>query len=241
MLHDSYQNYYEEISNWDFDAFDIRTETLTDWDLYEILGNLACEDSAILDLGTAGGEKLLANFPDCKEILGCDYSPGMIETANRNLASSGRKNITFKVMDNLNMDVPQDHFDIVVARHTPTDPVQIRRCLKDGGYLLIRGVDKYDCWNLKMIFGGGQGYEDPVPQSIIDYENVIKAGFRDIELVPIHEREYFKDRETFKSFLCKVPILDAVDDDLLDKYIADNTFGGRIRLLRNYYGITARK
>ena len=165
----------------------------------------------------------------------------MIETANRNLADSGRKNISFKVMDNLNMDVPQDHFDIVVARHTPTDPVQIRRCLKDGGYLLIRGVDKYDCWNLKMIFGGGQGYQDPVPQSIIDYENVIKAGFRDAELVPIHEREYFKDRETFRSFLCKVPILDAVDDDLLDEYIAGNTFGGRIRLLRNYYGITARK
>lgn len=53
-----------------------------------------------------------------------------------------RTDITFRVMDNLNMDVPDNYFDAVVARHTCTDPVQIMRCLKPGGHLLIRGVDK---------------------------------------------------------------------------------------------------
>ena len=73
------------------------------------------------------------------------------------------------------------------------------------------------------------------------------AGFAGVELVPIHEREYFKDRESFKSFLQRVPILNVCDedrtieDDLLDKYIRANTFGGMIRLLRRCYGITARK
>ena len=32
-----------------------------------------------------------------------------------------------------------------------------------------------------------------------------------------------------------------LDDDLLDKYIERNTYNGKIRLLRRYYGITARK
>ena len=139
-------------------------------------------------------------------------------------------------------------FDIVVARHTCTDPVQILKCLKPGGHLLIRGVDKHDCWNLKLIMGGGQGWNEPVPVSIVDYENVLKAGFADVELVPIHTREYFKDRETFKTFLEAVPILIDVaiegtplDDDLLDRYIAANTVNGMIVLYRRYYGLTARK
>ena len=236
------------MAHWSFDEYGIHEECLTDWDLYGLLSAYATPDSHILDLGTAGGEKILEFFPDCAEILGTDYSPAMVETARANLAKSGRKNISFKVMDNLDMDVTDDHFDIVVARHTCTDPVQILKCLKPGGHLLIRGVDKYDCWNLKLIMGGGQGWNDPVPVSIVDYENVLKAGFADVELVPIHTREYFKDRETFKSFLEAVPILDSVaiegaplDEELLDKYIAENTVGGRIILYRAYYGLSARK
>ena len=248
MLHDSGFEYYENMAHWSFDEYGIHEECLTDWDLYGLLKGLARPDSRILDLGTAGGEKVLEYYPDCAEILGTDYSPNMVETARANLAKSGRKNISFKVMDNLKMDVPDDHFDIVTARHTITDPVQILRCLKPGGHLLIRGVDKYDCWNLKLIMGGGQGYDDPVPVSIVDYENVLRAGFTDVELVPIHTREYFKDRDSFKSFLEAVPILDGVaiegaplDETLLDRYIAENTTGGRIILYRAYYGLSARK
>ena len=246
MSHESNFKYFEKMAHWSFDEFGIHEECLTDWDLYGLLNARAVQDSRILDLGTAGGEKIIEFFPDCAEILGTDYSPAMIETARKNLAESGRNNISFKVMDNLKMDVPDEHFDIVVARHTCTDPVQIFRCLKPGGHLLIRGVDKYDCWSLKLVMGGGQGYEDPVPVSIVDYENVLKAGFSEVELVPIHTREYFKDRESFKNFLKVVPILDGVsieggvlDEEKLDKYISENTVGGRIILYRAYYGISA--
>ena len=246
MSHESDFKYFEKMAHWSFDEFGIHEECLTDWNLYGLLNAHADRDSRILDLGTAGGEKIIEFFPDCAEILGTDYSPAMIDTARKNLSESGRKNISFKVMDNLKMDVPDEHFDIVVARHTCTDPVQIFRCLKPGGTLLIRGVDKYDCWSLKLTMGGGQGYEDPVPVSIADYENVLKAGFSEVELVPIHTREYFRDRESFKSFLKIVPILDGVaieggvlDEEKLDRYISENTVGGRIILYRAYYGISA--
>ena len=248
MIHDNDYDYFNKMAHWSFDEFGIHEECLTDWDLYGLLRKIANKDSRILDLGTAGGEKIFSFFPDCAEILGTDYSPAMIDTAMKNLEASGKKNVSFKVMDNLDMDVPDEHFDIVVARHTCTDPVQILRALAPGGHLLMRGVDKYDCWNLKLIFGGGQGFNDPVPVSITDYENVLKAGFADVELVPIHTREYFKDRGMFKAFLETVPILEGVCGDgepvneaLLDEYIAKNTIGGRIILYRNYYGISARK
>ena len=146
-----------------------------------------------------------------------------------------------QILDNLKMDVEDEHYDIVVARHTCTDPAQIFRCLKPGGYLLMRGVDKYDCWDLKLAAGYGQGYNDPVPVSVSDYENVLRAGFTDVELVPIHTREY-RDAETLKAFLRVVPILDHMPEaSVLDGYISRNTYSGRVRLIRRFYGITARK
>ncbi|MBQ3475622.1 MAG: methyltransferase domain-containing protein [Bacilli bacterium] len=250
------KEYYEEIKDWDFSKFEIESESLTKWDLYELLNKLANKEAKILDLGTGGGEKVLKYFPKVKEILATDYSEGMIETAKKNLAASGRKDVTFRLMDNLKMDVPEHYFDIVVARNTVTDPKQIYKCLKKGGYLLISGVDKYDCWNLKLLFGKGQGFYDKRPISIVDYENVLKAGFNDVELIPIHEREYFKNKELFIEFLKKVPIIDDfseeiddnkdyysddLDENILDEYIKDNTYNGKIRLLRRYYGITAKK
>ncbi len=253
--------YYDEVKDWNFDMFEIETESLTNWDMFEILKSVTNKNSKILDLGTGGGEKVLEFFPDCEEILATDLSQEMIKTANKNLEESGRKNITFRIMDNLKMDVPNDYFDVVVARNTVTDPEQIIKCLKPDGYLILHGVDKDDCWSLKLLFGKGQGFYDKKPISIIDYENILKAGFKDVELVPIHEREYFKNEKLFKAFLRKVPIIDDfseeeltrheeekinsyvddIDEKLVDEYIKENTYNGKIRLLRRYYGITARK
>ncbi len=250
------KEYYEEIKDWDFSKFEIETESLTNFDIYKTLDEITTKDSKILDLGTGGGEKVLERFPETKEILATDFAVPMIETANKNLIKSGRKNITFRFMDNLKMDVPDNYFDVVTARNTVTDPKQIYKCLKKGGYLLIHGVDKYDCHSLKMIFGKGQAVKDKTPISIIDYENVLKAGFKEVELVPIHKREYFKNKKLFIEFLKKVPIIDdfseelgdgkqyfanEFDEKLIDKYIGENTFNGRIRLLRRYYAIIAKK
>lgn len=245
--------YYEKMKNWDFSKFEIETESFTNWELYEKLNEVANENSVILDLGTGGGEKVLECFPECKEILGTDLSKEMIKTAIYNLNKSGRKNISFRIMNNLEMDVPENYFDIVVARNTVTDPLQIYKCLKKGGFLLIHGVDMFDCHNLKLMFGKGQSFNDRKPISIIDYENVLKAGFKDVELVPIYKREYFKNKDLFIGFLNKVPIIDdfdeengiifktKIDEQIIDKYIEENTHDGKIKLLRRYYGITAKK
>ena len=50
----------------------------------------------ILKSLTGGGEKVLRNFPIVKEIIATDFSKEMINTANKNLAKTERKDITFK-------------------------------------------------------------------------------------------------------------------------------------------------
>ena len=53
------------------------------------------------------------------------------------------------IMDNLQMSVPKNYYDIVVARNTVIGAKQIYDTLKKDGYVIIHGVDKYDCYELK--------------------------------------------------------------------------------------------
>ena len=158
-------------------------------------------------------------------------------------------------MDNLNITTPDNYFDIVVARHTCIDEKGIYKTLKIGGKLLLRGVDKLDCWQLKKLYGKGQAFKDEKPISLIDYEDILDAGFKKVELVPIHIREYYKTKEDLLALLLKTPILsefseteenkyednEKINMNLLDKYIEENTSEKGILLIRRYYGITAVK
>ena len=87
-----------------------------------------------------------------------------------------------------------------------------------------------------------------------NYENILDAGFKEVELVPIHVREYYKTKEDLLSLLLKTPILDDFSEidnnnfqkeninlDILVEYIKNNTYEKGILLIRRYYGITAVK
>lgn len=241
--------FYNNVKNWDFSMIKSEEESLTNWDMYKVLNDCTNEDSVILDLGTGGGEKVLNYFPNAREIIGTDFSEEMIKTAKENLKKSGKQNIEFRVMDNLHMDMPDNYFDIVVARHTPTVPKQIYKTLKNNGKLIIEGVDKLDCWQLERLFNKGQAYDAKKPISQIDYENVLDAGFKNVELIPIYIREYFKTKEDLIALLLKTPILDDFslkemtkeDLDKINQYIKENTYDKGILLRRMYYGIVAQK
>lgn len=247
-------DYYNNLANWSFEDINYTSEVFTDWIYEDEIAKRTNKDSKILDLGTAAGEKVLKRFPDCAEILGTDFSEEMIINANKNLVRSGRNNITFRVMDNLKIDTPDNYYDVVTARHTVTDPKQIYKTLKNGGYLIIRGVDKMDCFLLKRLFQRGQAYSDLKPISVIDYEAVLDAGFKEVELIPLHVVEYYKTKKDLYMLLLKVPILDdlseektdeheklPIDKELFEKYVSENTTEKGIKLIRRYYGIVARK
>lgn len=246
--------YYNNLANWSFDEINYTSENFTNWVYEDEIAKHVTKDSKILDLGTAAGEKLLKYFPICSEILGTDFSKEMIKEANQNLIKSGRKNITFKVMNNLQMNTPDNYFDIVTARHTVINSNQIYKTLKTGGYLIIRGVDKLDCWELKRMFNRGQAFHDEKPISLIDYEAILDTGFKNVELIPLHVIEYYKTKEDLYALLLKVPILDDISEiqdneyervpiekNIFENYVAQNTTEKGIKLIRRYYGIIAQK
>lgn len=250
----NFYDYYSELANWDFSQIKSDTENFTNWIYENEITKHVTKESKILDLGTAGGEKLLKYFPECAEILGTDFSEEMVKTANENLKLSKRKNISFKVMNNLKMNTPNEYFDLVTARHTVIDPKQIYKTLKPGGYLIVRGVDKLDCWNLKLMFNRGQAFRAAKPISLIDYENILNAGFKNVELIPLHVIEHYKTKEDLYALLLKTPILDdlseensneyervPIEKDIFEKYVQENLTEKGIKLIRRYYGIVAQK
>ena len=104
------------------------------------------------------------------------------------------------------------------------------------------------------MFNRGQAFYDKRPISLIDYEEILDAGFKDVELIPLHVVEYYATKEDLYALLIKVPILDdlsevsdeeyeriPVEQELFEKYVSENTTEKGIKLIRRYYGITARK
>lgn len=246
--------YYNELENWSFDDIDCTSENYTNWIYEDEIVKHSNTNSKILDLGTAAGEKLLKYFPDCAEILGTDFSENMIKNANKNLLKTNKKNITFRVMNNLEMNTPDNYFDLVTARHTVINSRQILKTLKPRGHLILRGVDKLDCWELKRMFNRGQAFYDNKPISLIDYESILDAGFKNVELVPLHVIEYYKTPADLYALLLKVPILNdtskkhgkqheriPIEKSIFEEYVLKNRTKKGIKLIRRYYGIVAQK
>ena len=247
--------YYEKIGNWDFSKIKCKTEKLTNWDFYEKIKENTNEKSLCLDLGTGGGEKVLKNYPNVGMIIATDFSKEMLKTAKLNSEKYPNKKIKFVYMDNLEMSFPKETFDLISARHTIIDAKQIYDCLVEDGALVIEGIDKKDCWEIKEIFGRGQSYNDEISISEKDYLDLKKAGFTKIEKVEILENEYYKTEDDLMALLLKTPILDnfselknenfehkpVIEKELFDEYVKRYSTEKGILLKRVLYGIIAKK
>ena len=250
-------SYYDEIANWDFSHIKYHTESEATWEFYDQIRRYTNQTSLCLDIGTGGGEKALTRYPEVGMLIATDFSDEMIKTANENLCKPQNKSkrVKFAKMDNLNMTFPANLFDLVSARHTVIDAKQIYETLKSGGVLIIEGVDKEDCWELKELFGRGQAYNDEVAISDKDFQDVKAAGFSEVEMVEIFENEYYETEDDLLALLLKTPILDdfseevndnfvhrkIVEKDLFDAYVKQYKTDKGILLKRKLYGIVAKK
>lgn len=248
-------NYYEKIGNWDFSEIKRKTEKLTNWDFYEKIRENSNEKSLCLDLGTGGGEKVLKNYPAVGMLIATDFSEEMIKTAKENAKKYPNKRVKFTKMNNLEMNFPKETFDLISARHTIINAKQIYDCLVPGGTVVIRGVDKRDCWEIKELFGRGQAYNDEIAISEKDYQDLVEAGFKNIEKVKILQNEYYETEDDLMALLLKTPILDdfseisgkesvhrnVVEQNLFNEYVRIYKTEKGILLKRVLYGIVAKK
>ncbi len=254
-MQESELKYYEEIGNWDFSKIKCKSENVTTWDFYQKIRENTNEKSLCLDLGTGGGENVLNNYPDVGMIIATDFSEEMIKTAKNNIKYYTNKKIKFTKMNNLEMSFPKETFDLISARHTIIDAKQIHNCLVSSGIVVIEGIDKEDCWEIKELFGRGQSYNDEISISEKDYLDLKEAGFKNIEKVKILQNEYYETENDLRALLLKTPILDdfseieekefkhrsIIEREVFDEYVKKYKTERGILLKRVLYGIVAKK
>ena len=254
-MQESELKYYEEIGNWDFSKIKCKSENVTTWDFYQKIRENTNEKSLCLDLGTGGGENVLNNYPDVGMIIATDFSEEMIKTAKNNIKYYTNKKIKFTKMNNLEMSFPKETFDLISARHTIIDAKQIHNCLVSSGIVVIEGIDKEDCWEIKELFGRGQSYNDEISISEKDYLDLKEAGFKNIEKVEILQNEYYETENDLRALLLKTPILDdfseieekefkhrsIIEREVFDEYVKKYKTERGILLKRVLYGIVAKK
>ena len=241
------KEFYSNIKNWDFSKINYSIETISNFDFYKTISNYSNSSSLCLDLGTGGGENLLKNYPEVGYIIATDISEEMLKTAKNNLKNYPNKKVKFILSDNLNLNFPNEIFDLISARHTQINYQLSYNILVKGGVLVIEGVDTKDCFELKEIFNRGQEFNSKEILSKFEYENLLKVGFQKVELFNYLFNEYYASKNDLLNLLMKTPIINEfetnkeIEDDLLEKYINKFTSDKGIKLKREYYGILAIK
>lgn len=251
-MQESELEYYERIGNWNFKEIKYEVQKLTNWDFYHEIKKHTNKKSLCLDLGTGGGENVLKKYPKVGMIIATDFSRKMLKTAKENQKKYPRKNVKFIWMNNLEMKFPEETFDLISARHTKINAKQVYNCLAKEGIIIIEGIDKKDCWEIKEIFKRGQAYNDGISIAEKDYLDLKEAGFNKIKKVEILENEYYKTKEDLMALLLKTPILNdlrnensenkkKIEMNLFEKYVDMYTTKNGILLKRKLYGIVATK
>ena len=104
--------------------------------------------SHLLDVGCGSGELSLDLAISVGQVTGIDVEAEEIETARRAAMQAGINNADFQVGDAYCLDLPNDHFDAVLAHSVlealerPTTAVtELKRVLKPGGVLAVASVE----------------------------------------------------------------------------------------------------
>ncbi len=151
---------------WDFSGLDGRlVADEPGWDFEDLCVDAMSEAEAAIDLGTGGGERLIALC----ERLG-DRRPAHLTATegwrpNVPVARAALKSLGVDVVDYDNeshtaMPFTSDSFDLVMTRHESYDVTEVARVLRPGGTLITQQVHGRDAEELRTWFGGEAQYPD---------------------------------------------------------------------------------
>ena len=135
---------------WDFSRMQTEREPVP-WEYLEVVPNYLMPQDAVLDIGTGGGEKLLALSQHFGQGVGVDPNPEMIHAAREN--GAGQANVTFEEMAAEALAFPDASFAVVLNRHAPIDVSEVVRVLKPGGYFVTQQVGDHNMANICEEFG----------------------------------------------------------------------------------------
>jgi SAM-dependent methyltransferase len=149
-------------SGWDFSRMQTERDPVP-WEYPEVVTRYIAPTDSVLDVGTGGGERLLALADRFVKAVGIDPDPDMVRVARANATRAATTHVTFEQagIENL-ISFPQEEFDVVLTRHAPTLAAGVNRVTKPGGYFVCQGVGARNMANIRLAFrtGSATQYEE---------------------------------------------------------------------------------
>jgi len=141
-----------ERTGWDFSRMRTEREPVP-WDYLEVASRYITLKDTVLDIGTGGGEKLLALTRHFDTAVGVDPDPDMVRAARKN--GSAYPNVVFTEMGAEELGFPDASFDVVLTRHAPIHVPEVVRVLKPGGHFVTQGVGANNMASIRQAFETG--------------------------------------------------------------------------------------
>ncbi len=148
----------EERRGWDFSRVRDAIDPLP-WSYGGVVRRYLSPLQRVLDIGTGGGERLIAFAEHFGSGIGIDADPAMIAVAEENTPSELTCRLKFLAMDAAALEFPDASFDVVLNRHAPAYPDEIARVLRPGGVFITQQIGARNHANITALFGCGPGGE----------------------------------------------------------------------------------
>jgi SAM-dependent methyltransferase len=156
-------------AGWDFSYLDGRmVEAQPPWSYPDRATALMRQSSAVLDMGTGGGERLLAlraHWPD-DVVVTEDYTPN-VKLAEDRLGPLGVRMVRASLRRDRGMPFAGGAFDLVLNRHSGLNSTEVARILAPGGIFLTQQIHGLWAQDLLAEFGATPQWPDATPATYV--------------------------------------------------------------------------
>ncbi|HXX87771.1 MAG TPA: class I SAM-dependent methyltransferase [Candidatus Acidoferrum sp.] len=215
---DSYALWKKEeqasFSGWDFSYIRSRfKEEKPSWDYIEEAKKLVKSATAVLDMGTGGGENFSKFGPFPKHAIATEGWPPNVPLARKKLEPLGVKIVA--VDESEKLPFKNEEFDLVLNRHSGFDRKEIFRILQKDGIFFTQQVSGNNLQDLIEEFRRDTQFKEWNAEK--ERGRLEKIGFR-VEIAEDWKgKEEFKDVGAIVYFLKAIPW--TVKDFSVDAYL----------------------
>ena len=215
---DSYALWKKEeqasFSGWDFSYIHGRLkEEKPSWDYIGEAKKLVKNATAVLDMGTGGGENFSKLGPFPKHTIATEGWLPNVPVARKKLEPLGVKIVA--VDESGKLPFRSDEFDLVLNRHSGFDNREVFRVLQKGGILFTQQVSGNNLQDLIEEFHGDTQFKEWNAET--EKGRLEKVGFRVEVAKEWKGKAEFKDVGAIVYFLKAIPWV--VKDFSVDAYL----------------------
>ena len=181
---------------------------------------LSGKEKIALDIGCGDGRFTLRMASHFQQIIGIDTSKERLKLAQTEQQVQAQENVRFEMQNAQRTTFAQNTFDVLYNRRGPTYYHEFFRITRPNGYFVMIGIGEKDAWDLKQIFGRGQGFWKWKTTALDQAtEQLTREGFVRTFGQSFLYNEYFASYQDLDIFLQGVPIFEDFDSENDRKYL----------------------